>query len=470
MELNWDAQYDKDRWAEESAVIGGQLYLRNSPYKQQYRVRFILPGRSLNAEYYLESTGSAMKHAVEVYFPGTTGYPPSSNRQTIGYSIETETADGYRNASLRLGFLYYFCEIRGVQNFDSSHSLTQVDMRTDVSNPGVDVKVMGFRHESTTMTPSTVFPYLEDSQVQKNVLTVYQATENSDESHNVEHEIVLISKFETLNGDQQGTVEFIYSPDIQEHLIFEYSTGTQLSEPLHQDGEDVRTTDELVHYYNASVRHPVSTTNLNLVANFKSTPHVISLNAHLEDHFNSSRFFDLAAGIQKDERQLDVQMRTAMHSLAVSGNLTRPSDSVYQLNWETVLNDIDTSSLTAQYNPHRPELLINTVSGGIEFNMYGGMPSNREVMLRSSRNIHGRTINDGYFNLKLNTTSLLSSRLYWRADSAIELRNHGLNFITNVLATRHAITGDVIEMLTDNNLLPSIWDAPVFQEVSLKRE
>jgi len=367
-----------------------------------------------------------MDHSVEVYFPGTVGYSSVPNHDTIGYHIKTEKTDGSRSILLRLGFLYYFCEIESEQSSTSSHSLTWAELRSDVWRPGYDVSAMGFRHESN-IVPRT---YSQKKEERNNRLVLYQATEKNQDSYHIDSEIILDSKFK-------------FSNDIY---------GTILDET------------EIARHLNISVRNPDSTTDLNLIVNLTSTSDMINLNARMEDRFNTSRFLDLVTDIKTAQKKIDIQMRTAMNSIIMSGNVTRPTD-FYQFNWNTVLNDVDASSFVAHFNPNRPELLIESLSSGTEFNLYAGMPSDREVLLRSTRNMYGRTINDGQFNLKLNTTSLLSSRLYWRADSVIELRNHGINFLTDVLATGHSITDSAMEMLVDSNPLPSIWNASVIKKV-----
>ena len=57
------------------------------------------------------------------------------------------------------------------------------------------------------------------------------------------------------------------------------------------------------------------------------------------------------------------------------------------------------------------------------------------MTLRATRDIHGRQITDGHFQVKLNRTDLLSSRLYWRSASKSEIRDAVVNGLVNMLAT-----------------------------------
>ena len=355
--------------------------------------------------------------------------------------------DESQSAVVRFGFLYSFVELEGVHSSSSDRCLTYVEIKSDIVNPGSTVTTVGIRHEYDATYPSL----FQSEEKYKSSLKVYHSISTEDVALD---QIILSRNFKISNGDLQGTIELLSSSDQpkskEKPLTFEFS---------------IRQDDELVQHLKASLRHPNSSTDVNLLANFTCTPEVINLDARIEDGFQSSRFLNLITNIKITERTLDFQVRTANHSIVVSSSVTQPTDSTYQLKCDTVLNDVDVLSLTSQYNLHRPELMIDSISDGVEFNMYAGMPSNREVMVRSTRTILGRTITDGHLNLKLNTTSLLSSRLYWRADSIVELQNHGFGVIVDVLATIHSIADVVVDILFDCFAVETISNAPVFNKV-----
>ena len=360
-----------------------------------------------------------------------------------------EETDESQSAVVRFGFLYSFVEFAVAHSSNSDHSLAYAEIKSDNVNTGNALTTVGIRHEYNATYPSI----FQNEEEHKSSWKVYHSISTEDVALD---QIILSRNFKISNGDLQGTIELLSSSDQpkskEKPLTFEFS---------------IRQDDELVQHLKASLRHPNSSTDVNLVANFTCTPEVINLDARIEDGFQSSRFLSLTTNIKIAERTLAFQVRTANHSIVVSSNVTQPTDSTYQLKCDTVLNDIDVLSLTGHYNLQRPELVIDSISDGVEVNMYAGMPSNREIMVRSSRTILGRTITDGHLNLKLNTTSLLSSRLYWRADSIIELQNHGLHAITDVLTTIHSITDVVVDILFDGITVETISNAPVFHKVNL---
>ena len=143
-----------------------------------------------------------------------------------------------------------------------------------------------------------------------------------------------------------------------------------------------------------------------------------------KDRSKASRFLQLGDKVLPEQRRVELEFRTAETSLILTNALTL-SGTAYALASRTLVNDVEALILDARLETasNRPTFQIDeSYAGGKSFNSLAGMPDRREIIVRAVRDIHGRKIADGLFQVKLSRTDLVSSRVYWRSASRAELR------------------------------------------------
>ena len=144
-----------------------------------------------------------------------------------------------------------------------------------------------------------------------------------------------------------------------------------------------------------------------------------------KDRSKASRFLQLGAKVQPEQRRVELEARTAEKSMLILTNALTLSGTAYALASRTLVNDVEALILDARLETasNRPTFQIDeSYAGGKSFNSLAGMPDRREIIVRAVRDIHGRKIADGLFQVKLSRTDLVSSRVYWRSASRAELR------------------------------------------------
>ncbi len=261
----------------------------------------------------------------------------------------------------------------------------------------------------------------------------------------LERDIILRGEYDRLNENElgkwrmeTGKMELIYSP-LEEHLLVIKGSTT---------GQETGRAIKL------AILHPASNTDLRLVADGKKSSGT-ELQARLDykDRSKASRFLQLGAKILPEQRRIDLEARTAEKSLTLTNALTL-SGSAYALASRTLVNDAEALIVDARLetSSSRPILEIDgSYAGGKSFNFLAGIPDRREITVRAVRDIHGRKITDGLFQVKLNRTDLLSSRVYWRSASRAELRDAAVSGLINVLAACESFADDLA------NFVASEW-------------
>jgi hypothetical protein len=426
--IHYQAQFCWDLNRRSESTIGGQLLVKSSSYSQQIRFKAVLPKRSVGFSYALESTSSKLDHALSVSW---------SEGKSVGYRVLLDNTSASRRTQLdslfRLDLLSRSIEVESHRIVTSTDSSAHAELKWDASRD--HTKRMGFRFETSNTGSST------KGQRKARLVLIHSALVN---------EIVLSGDSSTLGGDAKTTIHFKYSPEV-DHL-FTVEIDTQ----KHQT-----TTQKSI-----TIRHPATLTDINLSGALASTKELFQLDARLEDRFNATRFLQVSTKIQPIQRQIDIELRTATNSLAVSSTLVRGTGDIYEMTTVTTLNDVDSLSVRSQLNIARPEFqAVASCTNGIEFNVYAGMPSSREVMVRASRDFQGRTVTDGHFNLKLNTTSVLSSRVYWRAASVAELRKSAIKTLVNVLATSESLASGLAGIMVSDISDKQVVVLPVVQQI-----
>lgn len=399
--IHYQAQFCWDLNRRTSATLGARLVIKTSSYGRQITVKTVTPSRECSLNYSLELTSAKVDHSISISWAAD---------KSIGYRVLAENGSTRRRTQLN-GLVRLDLPARSFQ-LESQHSgaettATHVEFQWDaVRDPS---RRLGGRLETRHgRQMRLIFLHPE-----------------------LERDIVLEGEYNRVNNSQlTGKMELIYSPLEEHHLVVEGSTT----------GQDTGQSIQLV------ILHPASNTDLRLVANGKRNPGA-ELQARLDykDRTKNSRFLQLGAKVLPEQRRIDLEARTSEKSLSLTNALTL-TGSTYNLASRTLVNDAVALIVDARLETSalRPTLQIDgSYAGGKSFNFLAGMPDRREITVRAVRDIHGRKIVDGLFQVKLNQTDLLSSRLYWRAASRAELRDAAVNGLINVLAACESFADDV---------------------------
>ena len=394
-----------------SATLGGQLVVKTSSYGRKITLKTTTPFRQCSLDYALELTSTKIDHSVSVSWAAN---------KTAGYRVMADNGSTRQQTQLG-GSIRLDLPVRSFQlaagHVGGESTSTSIDFKWDVARD--PSKHMGAR--------------LETRQARHARLVILHPE--------LEQDIVLQGEYNRIHQDDQLTakMELIYSPLPEHRLSIEGRTGLDET-----SGRSIQ----------LSISHPASKTDLSLEANGKAKTATTAgeWRARLDykDRSVQSKFIQLAARMAPIDGQVYLEARTADTSLALTNSMA-VSGTLYALASRTAVNDVDSFVLDARLetSPMKPTLQMDGSygQGGQSFHILAGMPDRRQVTLRAVRDIHGRQITDGLFQLKLNQTDLLSTRVYWRAASPAELRRQAVNGLVHLLATCQSLADDLADFV-----------------------
>lgn len=393
-----------------ASSFGGSVIIRTTSYGRKLNIQTVTPRREMSLDYALELTSSKVEHSIGVSW--------EANKKA-GYRIIGENKSTRRRNQLE-GAVRLDLPIRSFQ-LGAAHT----------GENGATSSEFAFMWDAARDETKRAGARIETRDGRQAKLSVFHPE--------LERDISLTGEYEAVNsGKVTGSVDLVYSPVESHRLVIKGSTL------LLNAGRSLELT----------VKHPASHTDLRFTANGTVNERSdVKMGARFDynDHSMSSRFLQLGANFKPSDRLVDFEIRTADSSLYQTNALVLAGTS-YAVSSRTSVNDIETFALNARLesNTRRPAVEIDgSYAGGKSFNWYAGMPSGRELTLRATRDIHGRQITDGQFQVKLNRTSLLSSRVNWRSASKVEIRNAVVNSAINVLAACESIANNLADFASN---------------------
>ena len=396
---NYHAQICWDVNSRTESTLGGQLIIKNTSYGKQVTFKTLIPQRVFVVDYFMELTSAKLDHSFSVTW---------AEDKSAGYKILLDNVSTLhrtqQDAVIRLDLPVRSFEIESHRVFSANERSTFADFKWDAARDRS--KRIGARFE---VGPGSAWK--KDGR-QARLSFLHSA---------LEQDIVLAGEYMKNEQSINAKLDLTYSPSEEHRLTMETSTALQ--------GAEI---SGLVF----SIRHPVSQINLQFNSSLTKTAEMVKLAARVDyqDRLNNARFVQLSTRSMVNRRQVDVELQTADHSLVLS-NAMQHSSNAYTVNTHAAFDDIDILTLRGHMDVSMPIIQIDASSAnGIMMNLYAGMPSKREITLRATRDMNGKTITDGHLSVKLNRTDLLDSRVYWRAASLAELRTSVTASVINAIA------------------------------------
>ncbi|KAF5303408.1 hypothetical protein FQR65_LT08250 [Abscondita terminalis] len=254
-----------------------------------------------------------------------------------------------------------------------------------------------------------------------------------------EHEIILNVHQSMSNMPMYVKTELMYSNDTNKHITFEVFNN-----------EDIFKTEKMI-----ILQHPSSKINYTIRLLTNRLPHASYGNISLSyTNYMLKRQEEIRGFLKISHERFEVygEIETTKNYVSILSALT--SGPHYQRLLNILqLNQKDPFVVEGVYNFKETGPSVSLVSSyGKErrYDLYGGFPSKREFTIKLSRTIYDEQMIEGHFNIKLNTSQMLSVKLLWKKDILWEYYNMIFNEYSDTKYIIESIGREIIDVIEDD--------------------
>lgn len=260
--------------------------------------------------------------------------------------------------------------------------------------------------------------------------------------HKIEVRLLRYSKLQSMKNPYSLQFELEYSVDPRDLLVIDYYHLESIeNEKTFESGLEVRHLSSNIYHgfsFNATLTDEITQYYLNL-----------KYDNPQDDTQNHIR---LLGKIHRSKPMLEGFIENDLNKLSGifmtwSKNSTR--GLVMQAMSNTNLPLIFKASLNSGQND--PSINFNIVAGPSKsYNIYGAIPSNKEIVAYLEHDLYGSLSKDASFNLRLNTSTLLWTKIYWKTGIWKEIRDNILNEYDDLQYIVENIGQSFVALIPDN--------------------